>query len=293
MNAAMESRRPASMGRSMTRGTRTIHSPAPVTMAGMPAGAGAVGTATNPSPSMPGVTTGLKRTPPTPNSGGIIAGPGAQRRVIPPDAGYKGPLPTGFGTAQDSPNAWRGAQRPALAPNVDPGAEMGPGANRPAQSERANPLVNGGGPPQVEGTSAVVPKPTLNPGKAMGFNQRGNKAPVGDDLNQPGATDPNAPPADGENPDDNPDAAPGDGTPQGDLAATREGVQNDLQGGGHVGGIGKYARSFSNPTSASIYHDYTKRLFGNAATPKSNVNTGMTRTGPRDNGTESDGGEDY
>jgi len=259
--------------------TRPLYSGRQTSASGMPKGPGPVGTAANPSPAVPGVTTGLKRSPPTPNSGGIIDAGARGRRILPTDPNYRGPLATGFGAqAPNTPQAWRGAVRPTAAPGLDPGQEMAP-ANRPPQTERANPLANGGGPPQVEGTSRAVPAPTLQPGKAMGYSQRGNRTPPGDDLNQGQAA---ATPAAGPGTEETYDAATAPPGPQGDLAAAREGVQSDLQGGGHMGGIGQYARKFSNPTSASIYHDYTKRLFGGAATPKAKTN--LTRTGPRDTG---------
>lgn len=276
----------------MKMGTRSLFSPRPAgpsTVSGLPAGPGAVGTAANPSPQAPGVTTGMKRSPPTPNSGGIIDAGARGRRVLPTDPNYKGPLATGnTGPGPGNPGAWRGgaADRPAMAPTVDPGQEM---TNRPAQTERANPLANGGGSPQLEGSSLPVNPPTLNPGKAMGFSQRGNKTPAGDDLNvfQPG--DPNA--SGGQ-------LAPQEGDVsnsrdlgvQGDLGAAREGIQSDLNPGQHAGGVGQYRRLFSNPTSASIYHDWTQKAFGGAATPKSKV-SGLTRAPAKRDTGENDFGD--
>lgn len=265
------------------------------TTSGMPAGVGAVGTAGNPSPQIPGATTGMKKAyVPTPNSGGTIEGNG-KKIIEQPDWNYKGPLSgSGAGPGVNTPQAWRGPVRPTVDPRVDPAGESSMPLNRPPQTERANPLTNGGGPPQMEGTSVPVTPPTLNPGKAMGFSQRGNQTPVGDDLNQgtptsPGqfmSGDPNAPGGQLA-------PQPGDAgsSPADDLGAARENVQSDLNGGGHTGGVGPYARSFTNPTSAAIYHDYTRQLFGGQPMPQGRTNLTRARGTPQDQSNDDFEGE--
>jgi hypothetical protein len=95
-----------------------------------------------------------------------------------------------------------------------------------------------------------------------------------------------------------------------DLHDTAQGVQDDLNGGDqqqHVGGHDAYARTFSNPKSADLYHQYYQKLTGDtrgrqgvdttaaSGTPSGNAKLakGVAGAPPRDNGTESDGGEDY
>ena len=215
---------------------------APTTTSGLPAGAGIVGTAGNPSPAP--AATGLSRSP---NSGGIIQGPGTAGRIIPPDPGYQGPIATGD------------ANRPM------PAAAPAP-VNRPPQTERANPIVNGGGMPQPEGSSVPVAKPvtpppaSLDAARAMGFKQSGMKSPTGQDA----PASPAASPVSAED-------APGSADP---MAPASGGDQPQKA---HVGGVGAYARSFTNPNSAAIYHDYTRQLFGGAPSPKSAQTTGLTK----------------
>jgi hypothetical protein len=185
------------------------------------------GTAGNPSPQAPGITT----------------------RVPPVNRDTTGA--SLFEPPQDTPQAWRGTTRPGAGPTPTPtatdtrarfdtagrdlkvGAPATPGQNpngvpglyqppKPdasmvlaqttlPQSEANNPLTNAAaGKQPVTGGSVDV-------GQVMGFSRRGNRVPGGQDaLPQ----DPN------------------------------------------VGGNGLYARRFSNPTSASIYHNYVKGLFG-------------------------------
>ncbi len=216
----------------------------------MPQGTGAVGTATNPSPQMPGATTSLKPAmPPTPNSGGVLQQPGQVPWQVPTDPGYKGQLPSGvFGQA--------GAQQAQARIKAAGGtAQMGGGllpqggayvstipdapANRPQQTERANPLVNGGGTPQVEGTSVPVPAPHLDPGKALGFKQSGGRVAGGQDINPAGGGvapeggfvpgDPNAPGgqlSDYSGPTN--DAQASRQGIEGDMTAAREGTQGNV-----------------------------------------------------------------
>ncbi len=316
----------SSRGRSLFSGAR--RGQPLLTTSGLPAGGGAVGTAENPSPQIPGVTTGLKSAyKPTPNSGGLIQRSGQAPVRVPTDPGYNGVLPTGqFGAAGAAEAQGRIAAaggRAQVGGGPLPVAPAQP-VNRPAQTERANPLTNGGGSPQVEGTSVPVAPPTIDPGKALGYVQRGNRAPGGTDLNPGGPAggggsagpdgwipgDPNAPggqlaPQPGDQDADS-DLAKTRKDVQGDLAKTREGVQGDLaktredvQGdlnqadSGHIGGSGDYAQRFSSPQAADIYTSHVNQLFGGGPSKAAKSPSMLTRTGPRDNGTESDGGEDY
>ncbi len=99
------------------------------------------------------------------------------------------------------------------------------------QTESANPLSGDGNAVPGGTTVPVAPAlPVMNPGKAFGASSRGANAavPAGQDLAAPD--------------DDGDEGAPADAAP------------------GHTGGTGALQRSFSNPTSASIYADYVKRL---------------------------------
>ena len=269
-----------SIGKS--RGARTTARPSPPSMAKAPTARGVSGTAANPSPQIPGVTTGAK----TPNSGGIIQ-QGDQQHDYPADPGYAGPKPTGFLKQAPAPLA----------------------ANRPQQTERADPLNGAGGPPQVPGTSRTVSEaPVPEPGKAMGFSSRGNGVPKGEDRHPT------------EKPSDSSGYAPGGPNAPGGQLATQPGDDepNGLDGqqtlnldkpdedeegkiGGHVGGSGHMARKFSNPTSANVYDDYIKkatgtppaaRIFSGKPAGKSSASM-LKKGGPKDNGDEESEGQDY
>ena len=259
--------------------------PAPLTtLSAMPAGPGAVGTAANPSPAAPNnaPATPMTRTQQRPNSGGNIQRNGKLVSYTPPDPTYTGasttPQSGGYATAGgrtvSSPTS-PGYKGPLpIGPDGKPGAVP---ANRPPQTERDNPLVNGGGPPQLEGTSVAVtppaPPPTIDPGKALGISRRGTRTPAGQDLPNPAAvaTDPNAQPA---SPDE---SSVGD-----DLAKVRQGVQSDLAGQTHVGGYGQYAKNFSSPTAANIYDSQVRSLFG-GPTPKGAASSAASRANDNSN----------
>lgn len=150
-------------------------------------------------------------------------------------ANGKFPVSAYAGTPK-APGAIASAPNPAMAPGAQP-------AQPTQQKETASPLT--GDPASVptgasEDVAALPPNELKNarpfdparkmsPGKAMGFSQRGAATPAGDDA--PAATG-TAPTADNGDP------------------------------GSYPGGTGNFQRNFSNPTSAGIYHDYTKRLFG-------------------------------
>ena len=223
-----------------------------VTLSGMPGGPGPVGTAANPSPQAVGGTSPLRPAyKATPSSGGIIqaGNKGAVLRSIAPDPGYTGQKATGFG----------------LSPQQLSTLQSASPANRPAQTERANPLTNGGGAPQVAGTSVPVEKPTLDPGKAMGFSSKGTSIPQGQDMEPRNEASPA------------PDGAAAD-TPQGDSLTA---------------GDGAYQRSFTNPTSASLYRSFVSKLFPGRQTPA--PSSGLTKSmGPdASKGTMGVSNEDY
>jgi hypothetical protein len=286
------------------------------TLSGLPAGVGPVGTAGNPSPQFPGVRSGLKPAyKPTPNSGGIIQNNATgQRMDINPDANYKGAPATGFGAntvAQSNPAITE-------APNA-PDATGG------------TPLSSDGLPPQPAGksepTKPIVAPPT-NPAPKIGPGlSPGNKAqslPPSTDTDAPQKAaqkaqapsdfipgDPNAPGGQlAPQPGDDPNNELAGKSVSSDLHDTAQGVQDDLNGGDqqqHVGGHDAYARTFSNPKSADLYHQYYQKLTGDtrgrqgvdttaaSGTPSGNAKLakGVAGAPPRDNGTESDGGEDY
>lgn len=79
---------------------------------------------------------------------------------------------------------------------------------------------------------------TPSPARALGFGNAGPSIPGGDDV-----------------------ASPGLG-----------------KSAGFSGGTGDMQRSFSNPTSANIYHDYTKKLF-NSPTPDADASQPVASTG--------------
>lgn len=154
----------------------------------------------------------------TANSGGIIQKGGKFAKFIPPDANYRGPTPS-----------------------------LSTPPNRPPQTERADPMTNGGGTPTLPGQSApVVRPPTLDVGRAIGASSRGTATAPGQDLGSAGV--------------------------QSDLAGVTAGVQKDLAGqpgqpgaipgAGFTGGQGALTRNFTNRTAAGIYHDYVRQLFG-------------------------------
>jgi hypothetical protein len=240
-----------------------------------------MGTAGNPSPQIPGVTAGAK----TPNSGGIIQ-KGAQETDYPADPAYTGPAPTGF--------LKKGIPAP-LTP-----------ANRPPQTERADPLSGAGGPPQLTGTSRTVSTaPAIDPGKALGASTRGNMVPKGEDRHPPQQPDPDLK-GGSAGPDgwiaEDPNKPGGSLNPDGKEDGEEEDDKHndDETIGGHVGGSGAAAAKFGKPTPGSAYQSYLNgatgagqgaKIFSGRATgkPASNVKA----AGPRDNGNESDGGEDY
>jgi hypothetical protein len=286
------------------------------TLSGLPAGVGAVGTAGNPSPQFPGVRSGLKPAyKPTPNSGGIIQVNGGDRRVLPTDPNYKGQLATGF--KSDQPGSTLGFSSANPAPIAQPNG--------------GTPLSSDGLPPQPAGKSeptAPIVAPPTNPAPKIGPGlSPGNKAqslpPSTDtdaDMNKGGKAgangfipgDPNAPGGQlAPQPGDDPNNELAGKSASSDLHDTAQGVQDDLNGGDqpqqHIGGHDAYARTFSNAKSAQTYHDYVARMTGDtrprpgadttaaSGTPSGNakIAKGVAGAPPRDNGTESDGGEDY
>jgi hypothetical protein len=163
--------------------------------------------------------------------------------------------------------------------------------NRPAQTERADPLNGAGGPPQVTGTSRTLSQaPEVDPGKALGVSARGDKVPAGEDRHPP-----------------QPDAM-ADASPAGQPASPQPGDEeeedehnDDETIGGHIGGSGAAARKFGKPSAASAYDSSTNGLTGGptpsrifsgrvAGTPGSGT---AKKAAPRDNGVESEGEEDY
>jgi hypothetical protein len=69
--------------------------------------------------------------------------------------------------------------------------------------------------------------PDIDHARSLGLSTKGNGTPSGDDISAPGST-----------------------------------LEKSAQPDSFTGGTGQYQKSFSNPTSASIYHDYVKKLFG-------------------------------
>ena len=243
------------------------------TLSSMPAGPGAVGTAQNPSPAAPNnaPSTAMTRVQPMqsrPNSGGNITTSSGRGLGVPSDPGYRADQqdsgPQSGGTMR------RGGLTRVVPASPGPNVVVGQPANRPAQTERANPLDNGGGAPQMAGTTMpVAPAPTppaIDPGKAMGASSRGNRVPAGQD--QPSAAAQPAAPAAADTPEPGAETSPTD-----DLADVTKSVQSDLSAKTHVGGFGQYARNFSSPTAASIYDDHVRQLFGRGAPKPADTTT--------------------
>lgn len=151
---------------------------------------------------------------------------------------------------------------PELAANIasgkiTPGPGLNPGApqtmtpppptattNAAQETESANPLTGTSndlpmGKTQTLPSTPAAPTTDINHARALGFSARGQQTPTGDDIATPGAT-PDADAAMNGNPGSTPDTQT------------------------FNGGMGAYSRSFSNPQSANIYHDYVKKLFGSA-----------------------------
>jgi hypothetical protein len=154
----------------------------------------------------------------------------------------------------------------------------------------------------MPGSSRTVSTaPAIDPGKALGASTRGNLTPSGEDRHPPQPT------ADAFKADES-GFIPGDpNAPGGQLSEEEEDPDKQREHndedtvGGHIGGSGAMARKFSNPDSASIYDNYAKQMGGGptparvfsgraAGTAGSSM---LKKAPPRDNGAESEGGEDY
>lgn len=110
------------------------------------------------------------------------------------------------------------------------------------ETESANPLTGTSNDLPMGKTQTLpssTPATDINHGRAMGFSSKGQATPAGQDITTPGAT-PDADAAMNGNPGSTPDTQT------------------------FSGGMGAYQRSFSSPTSAAIYHDYVKKIFGSA-----------------------------
>lgn len=227
-------------------------------------GEGLAGTASNPAPQIPGLSTGLKPVPPQPRTSALPAG--------------ASPTGTPLGApVADSPQAWRGGTQPGVQPKTPPGGDTGsmfpqagsqipigekagidenpnavPGVFKsvpatkdplgagatpskltmvqttppaPPQQEAHNPLTGGTEGGPMEGQSETVATPPVNPGAAMGISSRGTAPLPGKPLPSP-------------------------------MTANEE----------HFGGEGAYKKKFSNARSAALYGSYVKNLFGGPQT---------------------------
>jgi len=98
----------------------------------------------------------------------------------------------------------------------------------------------------------------------MGFSSKGNAVPQGQDMEPRNEASPA------------PDTTAAD-TPQGDSLTA---------------GDGAYQRSFTNPTSASLYKSFVSKLFQGRQTPA--PSSGLTKSmGPSSKGTMGVSNEDY
>ena len=252
----------------------------------MPMGNGIVGTAGNPSPQAAPAPAKPFLKPSRPNSGGTIVGRG-QTVNVPSDPGYNDRQ------QESGPQSGGWLQKGNLAvhvlPNEGPqstGIEM---ENQP-KAESSNPLNNATQPKQIEGAKVdvapITPPPakdTLDAGKALGITQRGNASAPGKDVNAPAPK----PDVDQISDTDTSATAP-DAQPQDSVDSSPQSVESDLKASAdetqqHLGGHGAYQRSFSNPQSAQIYHDYYSKLTGDK-TPRPGSSPAKPTGTPRDNG---------
>lgn len=140
-----------------------------------------------------------------------------------------------FAATGDTQQAWRGSIQPQAPADLGGGAvlsKVSPGITKPPATPTTVAAQQTESANPLTGDTNALPGGSvqdLNHGRAMGFSTKGPTAPGGTDVKT-------APPA---------------GSPP--TAS--------------VGGSGIYQRSFSSPTAAAIYHDYTRKLFGDAGQP--------------------------
>lgn len=207
------------------------------------------------SPAKPSI---LRKAPPTAARAGMPAPGTQQRETASPLTGDPASVPTG-GT-QDL-----GTVKPKPLSVVQRGGGALPGdATNSPQAWRGGQQPGQGGPTDL-GNGVVLNAPKPNAAKALGFSQKGTGVPRGDDALPAAGNEPTV---------DN-------GTSPGGNAGT------------FPGGTGPLQRNFSNPTSASVYHDYTKNLFAGANTaPAARAGKSLltrapaTRAGAEDRQTE-------
>lgn len=182
-----------------------------------------------------------------------VQGVASRARAV--QASSKAYAPTPYAPQQPAPGAPGTTQPPAPTATT----------NAAQQTESANPLTgtsNNLPMGKTETLPSTAPTTDINHARAMGYSSAGSGTPKGQDITTPGATpdaeangtDPSAMPALGSNP----------GAPQ-----------------TYSGGVGAYQRQFSNWNSASVYHDYVKKLFGSAPpTQPGSAPSMLAKTGP-------------
>lgn len=183
--------------------------------------------------------TGLTRAPapamaPRPNQGGTMTRGGITTRVA-PSAQYAGPS----ATQNSGGTMTRNGQTTATAPSARTAPT--PAANRPNQ----------GGTISRNGTTSQYAPSDYNPPKPAAVPAQTPQLPMGDvqtSAFEASMAQPQQPTA-----ADLGFSSRGKGTPQGSDA---------MPVNPNVGGSGLYAKRFASPQAASLYDQYTRRIFG-------------------------------